>query len=189
MTVMCVNASAIAPQPWRNGGGATRELLTWPDGSDWRLRISRADIAADGPFSVFAGVQRWFTVLEGAGVTLEFPDQTRVQTRYDTPICFDGAPAPLCRLIDGATQDLNLMLRQGRGCMVEAKDGQPWAADFDVRSLYCAVSGLWRCQRQTQALPAHSLLWQIAAEGEAWTFTPDAPTTSPCAWWMGYSPL
>lgn len=54
--------------PWRNGGGQTRELLTWPAGSapdQWQLRISRADIDYDGPFSAFPGVQRWFAVLKG----------------------------------------------------------------------------------------------------------------------------
>jgi environmental stress-induced protein Ves len=34
------------------------------------LRISVAEITRDGPFSAFAGVQRWFAVLEGAGVML-----------------------------------------------------------------------------------------------------------------------
>lgn len=31
--------------PWRNGGGATRELLAWPYAEDWRVRISVALIA------------------------------------------------------------------------------------------------------------------------------------------------
>ena len=61
------------PQPWRNGGGVTRELLAWPDGGDWRVRVSVADIDADGPFSAFPGVERWFAVLEGAGVALRSP--------------------------------------------------------------------------------------------------------------------
>ena len=74
MTLHVVRADAVEPQRWQNGGGLTRELLAWPDrggpGGDWALRISVADIGADGPFSAFAGVERWFAVLEGAGVRL-----------------------------------------------------------------------------------------------------------------------
>src|SRR5258706_8972671 len=55
----------IAPAPWRNGGGLTRELLAWPDRSDWIVRISVAEILASGPFSEFPGVDRWFAVLHG----------------------------------------------------------------------------------------------------------------------------
>ncbi len=70
MTPVVICAGAVAPQAWRNGGGQTRELLAWPAQGPWRLRISRADIDADGPFSAFPGVTRWFTVLQGAGVAL-----------------------------------------------------------------------------------------------------------------------
>jgi environmental stress-induced protein Ves len=57
-------------QTWRNGGGSTRELLAWPEAGAWQLRISVAEITRDGPFSAFAGVQRWFAVLRGDGVRL-----------------------------------------------------------------------------------------------------------------------
>ena len=44
----------MLPQPWRNGGGRTRELLVWPAGdglggtTDWQLRVSVADITKNG---------------------------------------------------------------------------------------------------------------------------------------------
>ena len=43
----------VPAQAWRNGGGTMRELLAWPDASDWQLRVSVAEIEADGPFSAF----------------------------------------------------------------------------------------------------------------------------------------
>ena len=43
-----VQLSAVPPQPWRNGGGSTRELLAWPAAADWKLRVSLATIAQDG---------------------------------------------------------------------------------------------------------------------------------------------
>ncbi len=62
--------SQVTPEPWANGGGRTRTLLAWPDPGHWVVRISVADVEKAGPFSVFAGVDRWFAVLEGDGVDL-----------------------------------------------------------------------------------------------------------------------
>ena len=70
MTPRLVALADTPPVPWRNGGGLTRELLAWPDGGDWAVRVSVAEIEADGPFSTFPGVERWFAVLEGGGVAL-----------------------------------------------------------------------------------------------------------------------
>jgi environmental stress-induced protein Ves len=91
MTVHLVRWADAPAQPWRNGGGTTRELLAWPalaaappgpagdssvrsSGSamPWQLRVSVADITRDGPFSAFPGVGRAFAVLEGPGVVLDF---------------------------------------------------------------------------------------------------------------------
>ena len=63
----------LVATPWKNGGGVTREILSWPPGStvanfDWRVSI--AHIASSGPFSAFPGVDRVITLLEGAGVDL-----------------------------------------------------------------------------------------------------------------------
>jgi hypothetical protein len=114
--MILVQTSRVAPVPWKNGGGVTRELLRLPadGGDDWTLRISVADIAADGPFSPFPGVTRWFAVLEGAGVRLAFPERTLNVQRGDAPLCFDGADAPGCALLDGVTRDLNVMVRHAR---------------------------------------------------------------------------
>lgn len=108
---MILDADGVPPQPWKNGGGVTRELLRWPAEGDWRLRLSLADIHRDGPFSDFPGITRWFVVLDGAGVALDFGGDEHALRPGDAPLRFDGAAAPGCRLLDGATRDLNLMLR------------------------------------------------------------------------------
>src|SRR6202012_5160318 len=96
--------------------GVTRELLRLPAGSgdDWTLRISVADIDADGPFSPFPGITRWFAVLTGAGVRLVFPERVLNVRHGDSPLRFDGADAPGCTLLDGPTRDLNVMVRADR---------------------------------------------------------------------------
>jgi uncharacterized protein len=48
-----IELAQVEPRPWRNGGGVTRELLAWPGGDDWALRLSVAEIERDGPFSAF----------------------------------------------------------------------------------------------------------------------------------------
>ena len=60
--------------PWKNGGGSTTEIAISPpdagfDDFDWRISV--ATIAADGPFSAFAGIDRVITLLAGAGVLLQ----------------------------------------------------------------------------------------------------------------------
>jgi uncharacterized protein len=111
-------ASAAAPVPWKNGGGVTRELLRLPaagvDADDWTLRISVADIDADGAFSAFPGVTRWFAVLTGAGVRLRWPGHAQHVHAGEAPLRFEGADAPVCTLFDGPTRDLNVMVRATR---------------------------------------------------------------------------
>lgn len=112
-----VRLDSVAPTPWHNGGGVTRELLAWPQAADWRVRISVAEITQDGPFSPFDGVQRWFAVLAGAGVRLQIGDMTHALTATSPPFGFDGALAPQCELVAGPTLDFNLMLKGCAGRM------------------------------------------------------------------------
>jgi len=109
--------AAARPQPWRNGGGVTRELLAWPAAEGWQVRISLADVAADGPFSFFPRVERWFAVLEGEGVKLRLLGREHRVERRSEPFHFDGEAEVRCKLVDGPTRDLNLMALRGRGSM------------------------------------------------------------------------
>jgi environmental stress-induced protein Ves len=109
-----VHLESVAPQPWKNGGGTTRELLAWPAPDDWRVRISIADVTAAGPFSRFEGVERWFSVLEGAGVVLQVAGGRHWLRTDSEPFRFDGGLATECDLQDGPTRDFNLMAPPGR---------------------------------------------------------------------------
>ena len=120
-----------SPTPWKNGGGTTRELLAWPTPQDWTLRLSVAQVDADGPFSRFDGITRWFAVLSGAGVRLHMSDagQTHSLDAFSSPLVFDGALGVDCTLIDGLTQDFNLMARSARHPqtrMQRVKDHADW---------------------------------------------------------------
>lgn len=182
-----VRADDVRPEPWRNGGGRTRELLAWPSAAAWSLRISRADVERDGPFSAFPGVRRWFAVLEGAGVALTLGGLERPQRAEDPPLEFDGAAAPGCRLLAGPTVDLNLMVRGGGGAMRLAAAGRPWREPFVVRALYARVPGRWSDGERSVALGAHTLLWSAGHGGRAWSFEARAPAAA-AAWWLGHEP-
>ena len=160
MSLRAVAAASVAPQPWRNGGGATRELFAWPGGADWQIRVSLADIDADGPFSAFPDVQRWFAVVEGAGVVLSWPGGDRRVDSAGEPLCFDGADAPACRLVDGPTRDLNLMLRGGRGgCLSRAHSGRDHADAWPWRACFVARAARWRgADGRSRDLEAGTLL-------------------------------
>ena len=111
MTWRVVKLSDVVPTPWKNGGGTTRELIAWPDSENWVWRMSVAEVAQSGPFSRFDGVQRWFAVLDGAGVVLTHNGKRQALTVNSAPLCFDGGLPTACELLDGATQDFNLMVR------------------------------------------------------------------------------
>jgi environmental stress-induced protein Ves len=107
----------VAPTPWRNGGGTTRELVVFPVRENWHWRLSVADIVQDGPFSRFEDVERWFAVLSGSGVRLAIAGSAQTLTSTSAPVMFDGNALTHCELLEGPTQDFNLMVREGRGRM------------------------------------------------------------------------
>jgi uncharacterized protein len=113
MTWQMIRLADIAPSPWKNGGGTTRELIAWPEAGDWQWRASVAEVGNAGPFSSFAGVQRWFAVLQGDGVCLAVDDQLHLLKAGDPPLQFNGASRTTCTLLGGATQDFNLMVKEG----------------------------------------------------------------------------
>jgi hypothetical protein len=168
MSWQTIALADVAPSPWKNGGGVTRELLAWPSAASWQFRLSVAEVQADGPFSLFEGVQRWFAVLSGAGVRLRLgaaaPYDDHALTPASAPFCFDGALPVDCTLIDGATQDFNLMLRadQARAHLqrVTGSLHVPGAGPCTV-AVWTGAAGaeLW-LEDECVHLSAHTLAWQ-----------------------------
>jgi uncharacterized protein len=147
--------ASVVATPWKNGGGITRELLAWPSAADWSIRVSVADIARDGPFSAFPNVERHFAVLEGAGVALEGVGTIR---RDDQPVSFDGEAARNCRLLSGATRDLNVMIRRdrGRGFLqrLDTSGDTVIARGCAIQGIYdAAKETLYWCERETGLSP------------------------------------
>ena len=76
--------------------------------------MSVAEVEKSGPFSNFEGMNRWFAVLSGSGVSLDMAGRIQHLTVNSAPFCFDGGEKINCHLLDGKTQDFNLMVRKSR---------------------------------------------------------------------------
>ena len=157
-----VRTADVASQPWRNGGGVTRPLLVRPRGDRWQVRVSVADVAANGPFSRFPGVQRWFAVLDGAGVVLTIGSTEHRLDAGSDAFSFRGDVAVRCRLVAGPTRDLNLMLSGVPGSMrrvvAGASRGDPRrasAASTRPRAGACDATA----PDEHEPMPAHALRW------------------------------
>jgi environmental stress-induced protein Ves len=103
--------------PWKNGMGVTQEVIAHPPGSDmasFGWRVSIAHVGADGPFSVFAGIDRTIALLDGAGLYLDMPDGAVELSPRSDPLSFSGDLKISSRNRNGPTIDLNIMTRRGQ---------------------------------------------------------------------------
>ena len=148
--------------PWKNGGGTTQSLVCWPSPSDWVFRMSVARIDSDGPFSEFKGVDRWFAVLSGEGVVLQFPERRVEVGPQDAAVQFSGDLPCQCSLINGPTVDFNLMV-QGVSANMARIDRSPYIAKFKAQTTLAIfvveAGGRVRMGAQNYELNANSLYW------------------------------
>ena len=136
MALQHFDLNRVPASLWKNGGGATRELACWPPGADMEhfdWRVSVATVAASGPFSCFAEVDRVITLLTGDGVHLR-QSATGIDHRLDKalqPFAFAGDGGMDCDLLGGTSQDFNLMTRRsatpGQAAVLTPDTGLWWA--------------------------------------------------------------
>ncbi|MFK0218301.1 HutD family protein [Streptomyces vinaceus] len=115
--VRILRAGDRAAVAWKNGGGVTREIAAWPEGAsmaDFGWRASLAEVAADGPFSAFPGVDRTLTLAEGAGMDLTVAGERRLVDERYAPQEFPGDAPTDCRLLGGPVVNFNVMYRRDR---------------------------------------------------------------------------
>jgi environmental stress-induced protein Ves len=177
MTWHTIHLADVQAAPWRNGGGVTRELAAWPQQGEWVWRMSVAEVAASGPFSRFEGITRWFAVLQGAGVVLNVNTPSdggaagageHRLTVTDPPLCFDGGLATDCQLINGPTQDFNLMVQgSGRPARMVRIQGDFQAAVSATKTVavYAINSGASvRFDTEEIYMEPDTLIWRTLAE-------------------------
>lgn len=193
MSWRTVHLAHISAVPWRNGGGMTRELVAWPTPKDWHWRMSVAEISADGAFSRFDGVTRWFAVLQGAGVALTVPGAVGAgqagvvhPLSVDSPpLCFDGGLVSHCTLTDGPTLDFNLMVREGclPARMVRVRgEHHDLAHASKTIAIYAVDSGASvRFNDEDLYIPPATLVWRSLTKAAT------VHIRSPHAMWMEWT--
>lgn len=111
--VYCVSERSFSP--WKNGGGETAQILTLPaeaGAESFDLRLSTAIVAADGPFSEFAGIDRVLTVIDGGPMVLSLDGQDHELTMDSPPFAFSGELPCSARLTGAELLDFNVMVRR-----------------------------------------------------------------------------
>ncbi|MGK6308868.1 HutD/Ves family protein [Variovorax sp. DT-64] len=170
---------SLAVTPWKNGGGTTQEIACWPPGaglSDFGWRVSIATIAARGPFSVFAGIDRSIMLLEGEGVRLRSRDG-RIDHRLDMPhrpYAFAGDAEIDCTLQGGASSDFNVMTRRGQWQAEVRVLGGAAVVEAAPHGVLLALRGDWRLGGEEQICrEGEGLCWTDASRG--WQAVPETP--------------
>jgi environmental stress-induced protein Ves len=117
-----IRYAELRAEPWRNSGGVTRELAshpkTAPAGDDtvqdgaWDWRVSIAEVSKAGAFSVFPGMDRVLTVIDGELLLLTVDGAEHPLEKY-RPFRFSGEADSASALPTGDIRDLNVITRNG----------------------------------------------------------------------------
>jgi uncharacterized protein len=110
-----IRYAELKAHTWRNGGGVTRELARHPLTSQdnaWDWRVSIAEVSKAGPFSVFAGMDRVLTVIDGELLLLSVDGAEHPLEKY-RPFRFSGDADSAGALPTGDIRDLNVITRNG----------------------------------------------------------------------------
>ncbi|WP_258803738.1 HutD/Ves family protein [Pseudarthrobacter sp. NS4] len=119
----------LKAEPWRNGGGVTRQIAAQPSPSvasedapngranggrdpGWDWRVSIADVTKAGDFSPFPGMERVLTVIEGELLLLSVDGAEHPMEKY-RPFRFAGGAATSGKLPTGDVRNLNVITRAG----------------------------------------------------------------------------
>ncbi|TAP41906.1 HutD family protein [Arthrobacter sp. S39] len=112
-----IRFAELRSEPWRNGGGVTRELASHPQAASaqdgaWDWRVSIAELTKAGDFSPFPGMERVLTVVEGELLLLTVDGEEHPLEKY-RPFRFSGEAAANGALPTGDIRNLNVITRTG----------------------------------------------------------------------------
>ena len=140
-----LTASDYTRQPWKNGRGTTTELWRLDRDGPLLVRLSRAAVVEDGPFSLLPGIERNLTVLSGPGFRLTGPE---LNLRCDplVPVAFPGDVEVTATETNGQqSDDFNVMTARGLPLpqvVVAQNDSLPGGGTLALYALGpCLVNG------------------------------------------------
>ena len=165
MNVERIDLNRIAPQPWKNGAGLTREIAFGGASNaafDWRLSV--AEVERDAAFSAFPGIARCIVLLRGAGMRLRSHDGSvdHALTQPLLPFRFAGDVALDATLVEGPCTDFNVMTR--RGVFRSELSCHRGAAELQGGDVTLLLGGegdwLVGTDAPLELGPLHALLWR-----------------------------
>ncbi len=175
-------AAARIARPWKNGGGITYDIATYPEGADldtFAWRISMAEVAKDGPFSSFPGIDRSMIILAGEGLWLQLGKAPETGLRLgDEALAFPADIPTQSRLMASEVLDFNVMSRRSRfrhrvrRLTLSGEHHLDWSGPIAL--LWCAGQGRIKTEagmiapaRLDAFLAPTPCQWHIEARGEA----------------------
>lgn len=166
-----IRRAQFKSMPWKNGGGITHEVALAKVKGQLQWRLSLAEVAGDGPFSLFPGMARILTVIDGAGMDLR--DASGAAVHAVPPlhsISFSGDDVLTGTLRDGPCLDFNLIYDPRRFAgTVRVVTGQPENGMPMVGGVLC-LNGVLGCGGAL--LQRHD--FAFAEAGETLTVEPGA---------------
>ncbi len=163
MPIRHLRSESYVRMPWKNGRGSTDEICLLPPGASrdaFDLRISRASIPEPGLFSAFPGVERTITVIEGAGLKLDFGDHMATLGPRQ-PFTFDSGLTPLGIPEGDAVRVVNVMAARTVWRIASAAVVTEAASLTAVQSVVFAIVGRWLLEAgrdQTTLMPGDTAL-------------------------------
>ena len=100
--------------PWANGLGQTVEMIRVEGDQGLLWRLSMASVVEDGDFSIFPGIERNLTVLDGEGFRL-LGDGIDLDAQPLMPVAFPGDVAIRASGVTGPCHDFNVMTARSLG--------------------------------------------------------------------------
>lgn len=100
--------SDYSTMKWKNGGGVTHEIAVSAGPREFVWRLSIAEVAESGEFSLFPDHHRILTVIEGNGINLISEKLTLTACKKD-PTSFSGDQKIQGNLLNGPIRDFNLI--------------------------------------------------------------------------------
>lgn len=168
-----IRYAELKSEPWRNGGGVTRELASHPlaasaqDGA-WDWRVSIAELTKAGDFSPFPGMERVLTVIEGELLLLTVDGEEHPLEKY-RPFRFSGEAAAHGALPTGDIRNLNVITR------TDSFKGYTSIIELSKKRAHPVFQGQLAVLLQGQATVSPG----AAEEDEADDVTEAAPATEP----------
>ncbi|WP_346959412.1 HutD family protein [uncultured Arthrobacter sp.] len=177
-----IRYAELKPLPWRNGGGATRELARFPaaaagqtaaaDDGTWDWRVSIAEVARAGAFSRFAGMERVLTVVDGELLLLTVDGAEHPLVKY-RPFRFTGDADAAGALPTGDIRDLNVITRAG------AFKGYTSIIELSKKRAHPVFAGQFGILLQGQATVSEGSAAEADAAGDEGEGSDDAGTAAP----------